>query len=152
MKNYNFKDITECEMCGAVSSNHKVMGMRLNTSQGKNPKKKIGIAVGVMRCTNCALIYSSPQPIPNGGKMIAYKGADGQLMLKTESQYFNPQSGNIEWDPGLITDRVIDPNMVAAEIAQTLHDLQILANNNKITQAAWKKYKLAEAENEKNKQ
>ncbi len=64
MKNYYFKDVTSCEMCGIPSTNHKVMGMRLNTSQGKNPKAKIGIAVGVIRCTNCGLVYSSPQPIP----------------------------------------------------------------------------------------
>jgi hypothetical protein len=93
-----------------------------------------------------------PNAIPNGGKMIAYKGANGQIMLKTESQFFNPISGNIEWDPGLITTRVIDPQMVAAEIAQTLYDLQILSDNNKLTQDAWKKFKLAEAENEKNNQ
>ena len=42
--------------------------------------------------------------------------------------------------------------MVAAEIAQTLYDLQILSDNNKLTQDAWKKFKLAEAENEKNNQ
>ena len=65
MKKYYFNDVSECEMCGSPSSMHKVMGMRLNTSQGKRPKAKTGIAVGVKKCTNCNLIYSSPQPIPN---------------------------------------------------------------------------------------
>ena len=62
---YNFKNIVKCEMCGNPSTGHRVMGMRLNSTQGKRPKTKTGIAIGVMQCTKCELIYSSPQPIPN---------------------------------------------------------------------------------------
>ena len=51
-------------MCGDNTKNHKVIGQRLNQSQGLNPKKKSGISVSVKKCTNCSLIYSSPQPIP----------------------------------------------------------------------------------------
>ena len=51
-------------MCGAKTDDHSVMGRRLNRSQGLNPRKKIGIATTVVRCTNCKLIYSNPQPIP----------------------------------------------------------------------------------------
>ena len=65
MKKYSFIDIHSCEMCSSPSNDHKVMGMRLNKSQGINPKNKYGIAVGVMKCSNCNLIYSSPQPIPS---------------------------------------------------------------------------------------
>jgi len=94
MKNYHFKEITECEMCGSPSTNHKVMGMRLNTSQGKNPKKKIGIAVGVMRCSNCKLIYSSPQPLPND--IQDHYGTPPEEYWKEHyfewtSDYFKPQ-------------------------------------------------------------
>lgn len=52
-------------MCGESSDKHKTLGIRLNKSQGKNPKKKTGIAVGVKKCGRCNLIYSSPQSIPN---------------------------------------------------------------------------------------
>ena len=65
MRKYSFKDIDSCEMCGSPSKDHKVMGMRMDKSQGMNPKKRFGIAVGVLKCPKCNLIYSSPQPIPN---------------------------------------------------------------------------------------
>jgi 2-polyprenyl-3-methyl-5-hydroxy-6-metoxy-1,4-benzoquinol methylase len=40
------------------------LGRRLNTSQGKNPRNKVGIATTIMKCKNCGLIFSNPQPIP----------------------------------------------------------------------------------------
>jgi ubiquinone/menaquinone biosynthesis C-methylase UbiE/rRNA maturation protein Nop10 len=61
---YIFKEIDKCNMCGADTSTHKVLGKRLNKSQGKNPKRKLGITTTVCECTNCGLIYSNPQPIP----------------------------------------------------------------------------------------
>lgn len=63
-KRYYFHDIQQCEMCGQSSANHKIMGIRLNQSQGMSPKKKTGITVGVKKCKNCGLIYSDPQPVP----------------------------------------------------------------------------------------
>lgn len=63
--NYTFKDITICNMCGDSVENHKLIGRRLNNSQGFNPKNKKGIATTIFKCTNCNLIYSNPQPIPN---------------------------------------------------------------------------------------
>jgi 2-polyprenyl-3-methyl-5-hydroxy-6-metoxy-1,4-benzoquinol methylase len=65
MRKYSFKDIDQCEMCGSQPHKHEVLGMRLDKSQGKNPKKKTGIAVGVKKCSNCKLIFATPQPIPN---------------------------------------------------------------------------------------
>ena len=59
-----FEAIRNCEMCGDSTENHKILGQRLNQSQGLNPKKKIGITVSVCRCKNCGLIYSNPQPTP----------------------------------------------------------------------------------------
>ena len=64
MRLYNFKEIKECDMCGSPSKDHTVMGMRMDKSQGANPKNIYGTAVGVLKCTKCHLIYSSPQPIP----------------------------------------------------------------------------------------
>lgn len=51
-------------MCNSPADTHKVLGKRLNKSQGKNPKNKIGITTTICKCTNCGLIYSNPQPIP----------------------------------------------------------------------------------------
>lgn len=52
-------------MCGAGLSEQKVMGRRLNSSQGYRPKNKIGITTTIMKCKSCNLIYSNPLPIPN---------------------------------------------------------------------------------------
>jgi 2-polyprenyl-3-methyl-5-hydroxy-6-metoxy-1,4-benzoquinol methylase len=61
---YKFEEISTCEMCGGDVSCHKVLGMRLNKSQGLRPKKKSGISVSVKKCSSCGLIYASPMPVP----------------------------------------------------------------------------------------
>ena len=52
-------------MCGSDHGNHKILGKRLNRSQGKNPRNKIGITVTICECNECGLIYANPQPVPN---------------------------------------------------------------------------------------
>lgn len=61
---YIFRPVTKCNMCQAGASEQKKMGRRLNKSVGMNPRKVIGIATTVMKCRNCGLIYSNPQPVP----------------------------------------------------------------------------------------
>lgn len=61
---YSFGEISTCEMYGDKTDAHIVLGQRPNQSQGLNPKMKAGISVSVKKCTNCQLIYASPQPIP----------------------------------------------------------------------------------------
>jgi 2-polyprenyl-3-methyl-5-hydroxy-6-metoxy-1,4-benzoquinol methylase len=61
---YTFKYIESCNMCGSAISTHKILGKRLNHSQGKNPQKKIGITTTTLKCNCCGLVYSNPQPIP----------------------------------------------------------------------------------------
>lgn len=51
-------------MCGSSTEQHKILGKRLNQSQGKNPKNKKGITTTICKCTDCGLIYSNPQPVP----------------------------------------------------------------------------------------
>jgi len=63
-KRYYFNYIDKCNMCGSKTDTHKILGKRLNSSQGKNPKNKIGITTTIVKCTNCGLIYSNPQPVP----------------------------------------------------------------------------------------
>lgn len=65
MRKYSFKKIENCEMCNSPASSHEILGQRLNKSQGFRPKKKYGIAVGVLKCKVCNLIFSNPLPIPN---------------------------------------------------------------------------------------
>ncbi len=61
---YHFEEVSNCEMCGDPTTKHKILGQRLNTTQGMRPWRKIGIAVTVRKCSNCRLVYASPQPIP----------------------------------------------------------------------------------------
>lgn len=63
--NYSFHPITKCNMCGCKNDNFRILGQRLNSSQGKNPKKKSGISVSIMKCINCNLIFSNPRPVPH---------------------------------------------------------------------------------------
>lgn len=61
---YYFNAIERCNMCGSPTDKHKILGKRLNQSQGQNPKNKIGITTTICKCNNCRLIYSNPQPVP----------------------------------------------------------------------------------------
>ncbi len=51
-------------MCGEAAEKHQILGQRLNVSQGFQPRKKKGITTTVVKCSNCRLIYSNPQPVP----------------------------------------------------------------------------------------
>jgi len=61
---YRFVYMDKCIMCGASADNHRILGRRLNRSQGRNPKNKIGISTTVVKCNNCGLIFANPQPRP----------------------------------------------------------------------------------------
>jgi ubiquinone/menaquinone biosynthesis C-methylase UbiE len=51
-------------MCGSKTAGHKILGKRMNKSQGKNPTNKTGITTTICKCQDCGLIYCNPQPIP----------------------------------------------------------------------------------------
>ncbi|MBP6698577.1 MAG: class I SAM-dependent methyltransferase [Flavobacteriales bacterium] len=61
---YHFDPVTACNMCGSPAAGHKILGRRLNHSQGRDPRKVVGISTTVRRCSTCDLVYSDPQPIP----------------------------------------------------------------------------------------
>lgn len=61
---YNFNYIAQCDMCGSGTDKHKILGKRLNRSQGKRPKQKVGITTTVVKCSDCGLVYANPQPVP----------------------------------------------------------------------------------------
>ncbi len=61
---YTFLSIERCSMCGEPTDRHRVLGRRLNKKQGRNPRTERGVGTTILRCTNCGLIYSDPQPVP----------------------------------------------------------------------------------------
>jgi SAM-dependent methyltransferase len=68
-RDYQFAAVEACNMCGASPDRFKLLGLRLNRSQGMRPKAASGIAVSVKRCLSCDLIFSDPQPIPDDPTM-----------------------------------------------------------------------------------
>lgn len=60
---YSFEAVTACNMCGAVGA-EKILGKRLNKSQGWRPAKRGGISTTIVQCKRCDLIYANPQPVP----------------------------------------------------------------------------------------
>ena len=62
--NYTFQTVENCNMCGASQEHFKTLGKRLNQSQGKNPRRKVGVTTTIQQCKKCDLIFSNPQPIP----------------------------------------------------------------------------------------
>jgi 2-polyprenyl-3-methyl-5-hydroxy-6-metoxy-1,4-benzoquinol methylase len=52
-------------MCGVPVDDHKVLGKRMNRSQGLFPRNKIGITTSIQKCNSCQLIYANPLPVVN---------------------------------------------------------------------------------------
>lgn len=84
---YNLVFRSSCEMCG--SSDVKLMGKRLNQSQGGKPKKKEGVTVSIMECNSCGLIYSNPLPIPLN--IQDHYGVEPDSYWKDEYFEFDPK-------------------------------------------------------------
>jgi len=61
---YGLRNVECCNMCGSPVLDHKILGRRLNQSQGSNPRAKTGITTTVSKCSRCDLVYANPQPIP----------------------------------------------------------------------------------------
>lgn len=114
---YHFELIENCNMCGAHSSSFKLIGKRLNSSQGLRPNKKSGIATSVFRCTECDLIFSNPLPIPND--IQDHYNVDPETYWKEsyfdiDEYYFKSE---IEWLNKLMP---IEKNMKALDIGAGL--------------------------------
>lgn len=61
---YSFVPVAQCNMCAAPSSDHHVLGKRLNGPQGMRPVRKRGITTTVAKCNSCGLVFADPQPVP----------------------------------------------------------------------------------------
>ena len=62
---YHFKYVSECNMCKSPTDANRVLGKRLNKSQGFWPQKKTGITTTIQKCKECGLIYPNPMPVVN---------------------------------------------------------------------------------------
>lgn len=88
-------------MCGHKTSENKVLGQRLNQSQGANPRRKTGISVSILSCRKCGLIYANPQPIPFD--LQDHYGSPPEDYWKEE--YF-------EWKPEYFQDEINEAKLL----------------------------------------
>ncbi len=114
---YTFVPIDACEMCGSAPRQHRLMGLRLNTSQGRSPKRASGIAVSVKRCSGCGLVFADPRPVP--ADISDHYGAPAE-------DYWPP--GYFEYDPSYFSREIgevkrlldFEPGMRALDIGAGL--------------------------------
>lgn len=59
---YEFIPVAQCEMCG--SRRFRLLGLRMNRSQGRSPRQVSGIAVSIKKCLDCELVFADPRPRP----------------------------------------------------------------------------------------
>jgi len=113
---YSFNYFNHCNMCGADHSKFNILGRRLNQSQGRNPKRKIGVSVTIVQCKTCELIFSNPQPIPE--RIEDHYGTPENYWkedyFKIDENHFLPE---IEWLKSLVD---IKPNMKTLDIGAGL--------------------------------
>jgi ubiquinone/menaquinone biosynthesis C-methylase UbiE len=64
VRTYQLRDVDCCEICLASINTSRILGLRLDRSQGLNPRNKTGAAVTIHRCTMCDFVYSNPEPRP----------------------------------------------------------------------------------------
>lgn len=120
---YRFDAVAQCDMCGAERWQFRNLGLRLNRSQGFNPRAAIGIAVSVRQCRRCGLIFADPQPIPSSfsdhyDEPDEYWNAD---YFEDEPGYFEAEIATakrlLHFHPGM---RALD---VGAGIGKAMHAL-----------------------------
>ena len=91
MLNYGFVAVAACDMCAADPSHFRVMGLRLNRSQGRKPRAASGVAVSVKTCRNCDLVFADPQPVPAN-----FEDHYGEPEDYWDADYFADESGYFE--------------------------------------------------------
>lgn len=86
-------------MCGSDAASHRILGKRLNRSQGKNPRRKVGITTTIARCDVCGLIYSNPQPRPfnlSDHYNVAPEDYWNESYFQTNDDYFGHEIGTLK--------------------------------------------------------
>ncbi|CAN5324322.1 hypothetical protein BH09BAC1_BH09BAC1_10370 [soil metagenome] len=115
--NYHFRKVQCCNMCAAPIEKSKVLGVRLNTSQGLKPSKVTGMGVTIMKCNSCGLIYSNPQPIPSN--FNDHYGVNPEEYW--EGEYFSGAEHDMTYHASILKKHLeFGPDMKALDIGTGL--------------------------------
>lgn len=112
---YFFKNIETCPFC--CSADFKILGKRLNASQGKNPKKKTGITTTIVKCKNCGLVFPNPFPIPDN--IQDHYGVPPEDYWKPE-YFIIPENYRKELYDWMLEIQKIEPNAKILDIGAGL--------------------------------
>jgi SAM-dependent methyltransferase len=92
---YEWRPLTECNMCGAGVARARTLGRRLGERQGWRPARNaVGVSTTVQRCTRCGLVFANPMPIPVDVEHhygIPAEDYWQQSALSPSKDYFAPQ-------------------------------------------------------------
>ncbi len=117
LKTYTFKEINTCNMCGSESNSHKILGRRLNHSQGKSPQNKTGITTTIVQCQKCRLIFPNPLPIPSD--IQDHYGVPPESYWQTE--YYNVQPSYFNSVTSIVENLMkLEPGMKTLDIGAGL--------------------------------
>lgn len=123
--NYRFEEVVVCNMCNSPTDQHRILGRRMNKSQGKNPHKKTGITVTVLLCKTCGLIFCSPQPIPIN--IQDHYGIPPESYWKGD--YFNIEKSYFRHELEMLNSLlVIKPNMKSLDVGAGIGKAMIRLN------------------------
>jgi hypothetical protein len=78
-------------MC--LDASQHVLGRRLNHRQGVRPRRSVGVAVTVVQCKGCGLIFTNPRPVPQ---------SLGDHYEKPPEEYWRPEQLEERTDHGAI--------------------------------------------------
>ena len=63
---YEWRQITECNMCGSSVAHARTLGRRLGERQGWRPtRNERSVSTTVQRCGACGLVFANPMPLPD---------------------------------------------------------------------------------------
>ena len=104
-------------MCGTSKELFKILGRRLNYSQGKSPNKKTGVTISVVQCRNCNLIFSNPLPIPSD--LQDHYGIPPETYWQTE--YYNVEPSYFDSVTSIVQNLMsLEPGMKTLDIGAGL--------------------------------
>lgn len=125
-RTYIFKSSETCNVCSTPTVENRLLGQRLNCSQGFHPKRRSGVSVTVYRCKNCDLIYPDPLPLPEN--IGDHYNIDPNEYWK--EGYFRPNTNYLKGQLDQVDKLIgINPGLKALDIGAGAGKAMVAMNN-----------------------